>query len=303
VTVSGDHMVLDFEGSAPACEGPMNLTRPTTVTACYTGLKHLFPDIPINAGCFRPVEVRIPAGCLLAADPPHAVGGYAESSARVVGLVSQAMVEALPDVPGTSFETGGTTIISGLHEGKVFVAAFPYGGGYGGSPAGDGLVNGTSAVGMATFPSIEVTEREYPIRWNAFAIREGSGGSGRWAGGCGNEYDFSVEVQATLSILGEQALFPPNGVVGGEAGAPNEVAFTVGGAWRGPDLGAKVAPLRLEPGDRVRTRSPGGGGYGKKEERAEEAIARDVLLGYLDAEQARERYGFAGAVDSSAVAD
>lgn len=283
VTVSGDDLHLDFAGSAPACDGPMNMARVTTVTACYTGLKHLFPEIPINAGCFRPVRIDIPEGSLLDARPPHAVGGYADVSARIVGLVAQAIAQAMPEAASaTCFETGGVAVVSGTSADRgVFVAAFPYGGGYGARMGQDGLVNGTSVVGMATFPSIEASERDVPVTWRRFGLREGSGGDGRWMGGCGNEYDFEVDVPADLSILGDQTLTPPSGAQGGQPGAPNEVAFMVAGQWRKPDRGAKVALVRLEPGDRVRLRSPGGGGFGDPADRAGDARARDLELGLV----------------------
>ncbi|MBW3665209.1 MAG: hydantoinase B/oxoprolinase family protein [Actinobacteria bacterium] len=293
ITVDGEHMTVDFTGTTGACEGPMNLTRSTTVTACYTGLKHLFPDIPINGGCFRPVDVTVPQGSLLDAPPPHAVGGYPDTSARIVGMVAQALVEAVPDIaPATSFETGGVAVVSGARNGdEVFVAVFPYGGGYGGCRGGDGLVNGTSVVGMASFPSIEASEHDYPILWHRFGIREGSGGAGQWMGGCGNEYEFEVEVPARLSILGEQAKHPPPGALGGLPGAPNVVAYTLNGEWQGPDLGAKVRPVAITAGDRIRMRSPGGGGYGDPADRDPAAIERDIANGYLTPEQAREWFG------------
>lgn len=288
LTVAGDELHLDFDGSATACEGPMNMARVTTITACYTGLKHLFPEIPINAGCFRPVHVEVPEGSLLDARPPRAVGGYADVSARIVGLVAQAMAQAMPEAASaTSFETGGVAVVSGTKpEGDVFVAAFPYGGGYGARMGQDGLVNGTSVVGMATFPSIEASERDVPVRWHRFGLREGSGGRGRWRGGCGNEYDFAVEVPTDLSILGDQTLTPPAGVQGGAPGSPNEVAYTVAGEWQAPDRGAKVAQVRLEPGDRVRLRSPGGGGFGDPADRDADASARDAALGLVATEGA-----------------
>ncbi|HEY1831831.1 MAG TPA: hydantoinase B/oxoprolinase family protein [Acidimicrobiales bacterium] len=295
IRVSGSQMVFDFAGSDRACEGPMNLTRPTTITACYTGLKHLFPEIPINAGCFRPVRIEIPVDSILDARPPHAVGGYADVSARVVGLVSQALVEAIPDeAPATSFETGGVAVVSGNRlDGSLFVAAIPYGGGYGASYGSDGLVNGTSVVGMASFPSLEMSERDAPIHWNEFALREGSGGPGTWSGGCGNIYDFSVEVPSSLSVLGDQAVVPPAGVLGGCPGSGNEVTVTVGGKTVVSDLGVKVAPVQLVAHDRVCLKSPGGGGYGYPGARDRSQVARDVELGYISLDEAIEHYGFA----------
>lgn len=285
--VTGDRLRLDFEGSSPACAGPMNMARVTTVTACYTGLKHLFPDIPINAGCFRPVDVVVPAGSLLDAQPPRAVGGYADVSARIVGLITQAFAQAEPETAAaTGFETGGVAVISGDNvNASIFAAVFPYGGGYGARQGQDGLVNGTSVVGMATFPSIEASERDVPVRWHRFGLREGSGGAGQWVGGCGNEYDFEVEVPTDLSILGDQSITPPAGVHGGRSGAPNEVRYSVEGVWQSPARGVKVPQVRLQPGDRVVMRSPGGGGFGDPAARSIELRERDVRLELRTAEQ------------------
>ncbi|MEY2453686.1 MAG: N-methylhydantoinase [Acidimicrobiaceae bacterium] len=291
ITVDAAHMTIDFTGTAPMSEGPMNLTRPTTVTACYTALKHLFPDIPINAGCFRPVSVQVPEGSLLAPIAPQAVGGYSEIAARLVGLVIEALGQSQPEMAaGRCFETGGVVVVSGDLGEEVWVLTFPYGGGYGASLGSNGLVNGTSVIGMANFPSLEIMEQDYPVHWNRFGINPDSGGAGEWAGGCGNEYDFTVETDATLSILGDQSISPPRGVLGGGPGGPNEVAYTVAGEWIAPEMGSKVPLRQMRAGDRVRLHSPGGGGYGDSARREREAIQRDVQHGYLTAETALERY-------------
>ena len=281
ITVEGRRMDIDFAGTDGACDGPMNLALPTTVSACYTSLKHIFPDIPINSGCFRPVCVRVPPGSLLAVNPPHAVGGYSDTSGHVIALIALALVNAIPhDAGAAAFQTGGVAVLSGERGGQPFVATFPYGGGYGATEGCDGLVNGTNIVGMAKFPSIEMTEHEFPIRWDRFGVRENSGGRGQWRGGCGVEYTFTVEQELTLSILGEQATSPPQGVLGGEPGALNDVSYTLDGVWQRP-VHAKVAAVLLRPGDQVRRCSPGGGGYGPLEDRDPALVARDIKLGYV----------------------
>jgi N-methylhydantoinase B len=296
VRVSGDRMAMDFTGTAPACEGPMNLARSTTITACYTALKHLLPEIPINGGCFVPVDVIIPAGCLLDAQPPHAVGGYVETAGRVVGLVGRALASAIPDTAAaTSFGTGGVAVLSGYRDSAdFFVGVFPYGGGYGASRGSRGLVNGTSVIGMAAWPSIEASEREYPILWNEYGVREGSGGSGEWPGGCGNVYDLTVEAPTAFSILGDQVNHAPGGVLGGRAGAPNDVQYTLAGDWHRPELGGKLPPTWLAAGDRIAMRSPGGGGFGDPSDRAASDVADDVIDEYLSATDARAIYGWDG---------
>ena len=80
VRVAGDRMVLDFSRSADQCAGPVNISRSTAIAACYVALKHLFPDVPANAGVLDPVDIIIPDGSLLSASAPKPVGGYTERS-------------------------------------------------------------------------------------------------------------------------------------------------------------------------------------------------------------------------------
>ena len=65
--VAGDRLTLDFTGTAPVARGPVNIARPTAIACCYVAIKHIFPDLPANAGVMRPIEIRVPDGCLLAA--------------------------------------------------------------------------------------------------------------------------------------------------------------------------------------------------------------------------------------------
>src|SRR5205814_10315773 len=79
LTIAADRMVLDFSRSAPPCDGPLNISRSTTVACCYVALKHLFTDVPANAGCLAPIEFVIPGTTLLAVSAPKPVGGYTET--------------------------------------------------------------------------------------------------------------------------------------------------------------------------------------------------------------------------------
>jgi N-methylhydantoinase B len=283
IHVSGSQMAIDFEGTSGMTAGPCNMSLPTTITACYVGIKHLFPEIPINAGCFRPIEIRVPDGSMLAAPAGSAVGGYTEASARIIGLVNRALAPAIPrSATGVAFETGGTAVLGGRREdGAPFVVTLPYGGGHGGGYGEDGLVNGTNPIGMATYPSLELIEREFPLRWERFAIREGSGGAGQWRGGAGNVYRFRVLAPVELSVLGDRAKGGPHGILGGEPGAPNVVRYTVGGEWRTPALHSKEPGVQLQAGEVIELMSPGGGGYGPPADRSPALIERDERLGLL----------------------
>ena len=136
VTVRGDAMHLDFTGTAGVSRGPFNISRNTTLSSCYVALKHIFPDVPINGGTFRPVDFTVPEGSMLAAQYPAAVGAYLEPVGRILDLIFGALAQAIPDrVPAPFFGTTGPTSVSGLHPRTkgYFVGVFPYPGGYGAS--------------------------------------------------------------------------------------------------------------------------------------------------------------------------
>jgi N-methylhydantoinase B len=277
-------VVVDFSGSSPSHLGPMNLSKHTTVTAVLSAFKHLFPEVPINGGCFRPFEFRFPPECFLDTRPTHAVGGYVEGAIRVMESVFGALADVLPDnVTAASFGTGGTLTLAGESEtGEFFATVFPMCGGYGGSDESDGLMHGPSAIGLARFPPLEAAEHDYPIRWQEMSIRAGTGGPGRRRGGPGTLMRVTALSPMAASFLGDRSRRGPFGVLGGEHGEPMVIEVA---SAKGMVGGAGVSRLRavpLEVGDTVTVGSPGGGGYGDRRERDEDAVADDVADGMLD---------------------
>ena len=284
VEVVQSDVVIDFTGSSPSYAGPMNLARNTTVTAALSAFKHLFPSVPINGGCFRPFRFVFPEDCFLDARPPNAVGGYAEGATRVMEAIFGALAEALPDVTtAATFGTAGVLTLSGNDRtGEFFATVFPMCGGYGASMGSDGLWHGPTPIGLARFPSIEASEHDYPIRWTALAVREGSGGRGRWNGGPGTIFRLEALAPMSASLLGDRARHEPFGVAGGESGAKLEVRITTSeGSIGGPGVSA-VRGAKLEVGDCVELRSPGGGGYGPPSERDDALVLADALDGVYD---------------------
>lgn len=294
MTVAGDEMHLDFTGSGPRSKGPMNMSRNTTLSSCFVAIKHIFPDVPVNGGTFRPIRIHVPDATLLSAEYPSPCGGYLEPMGRVIDVVFGAMSQAMPArAPAAFFGTIGVVAISGTHprSGSYYVGVFPYPGGYGASRAGDGLINGTPPQSMANFMSLEMSEHRFPIRFDHYRIRDDSGGAGRHRGGCGTEYGFTALAETTLSVLGDRADHRPFGVCGGEAALPNRVELvTHGQAWT-PPLRSKLDKQVLEPGDSIRAASPGGGGWGDPLERELDAVGRDLDRGYVSRRTAEERYG------------
>lgn len=294
LTVKGSDLHFDFTGTAPTSRGPVNLSRNTTMSSCYVAMKHVFPEVPVNGGAFRPAGFTIPDGTMLSADYPSAVGGYLEPLGRVIDVVFGALAQALPDrVPAASFGTIGVCTVGGKHpdKGNFFVGVFPYPGGYGATKATDGLVNGTPPQSMANFMSLEMCEHRFPLRFEYFRMREDSGGAGWHRGGCGTEYRFTAWSDCVTSVLGDRADYAPFGVGGGKAAQPNRVEFTTGGTAWAPEMRSKYENATLHAGDGVRACSPGGGGFGDPLEREVTEVERDLNLGYVSRATAERDYG------------
>lgn len=294
ITVKGSDLEFDFSGTAPRPKGPLNLARTTTISTCYVALKHIFPEIPVNGGTFRPTRFIIPEGSALAAEYPTPVGGYLEMVGVVIDLVFGALVKLAPDrVPAAFFGTTGVTTISGRHPEtkRYFSAAWPYPGGYGGSAVSDGLVHGVSPQSMATLMSFEMSEHRYPFRFDEIAIREDSGGPGRHRGGCGTRFVVRTLSECQVSVLGDRVDHRPFGACGGLPAAPNAVAFRVNGKRLVPPMRSKYQDMILQAGDGILLDTPGGGGYGDPLERALEDIETDLNRGYVAPESAERDYG------------
>ncbi|MGH6960031.1 MAG: hydantoinase B/oxoprolinase family protein, partial [Dongiaceae bacterium] len=152
-------------------------------------------------------------------------------------------------------------------------------------------LNGTPPQSMANFMSIEMSEHRYPLRFRHYAIREDSGGAGRYRGGCGTSYSFEADSNLSVSVLGDRVDYRPFGTAGGKAAAANEVKFRVGNQEIVPPMRSKYEKQLLSAGDALIACSPGGGGFGNPLERETEAVERDLNLGYVSRESAERDYG------------
>jgi N-methylhydantoinase B len=208
--------------------------------------------------------------------------------------VFASLVQAIPAlVPAAPFGTTGVATLSGrdARTGGFFVAVYPYPGGYGASAGSDGLVNGTPPGSMAKFMSVEMSEHRYPLRFDYYRIREGSGGDGTRRGGCGSAYGITALSDCVLSVLGDRVDHQPPGAQGGGPAAANEVRITTGGQSWTPPFRSKIERHPLAAGDSVQLASPGGGGFGPPTARDLAAIAADLDAGLITAAVAEQVYG------------
>ena len=155
------------------------------------------------------------------------------------------------------------------------------GGGYGGWWETDGLTNGCSSVGISKTQPIEILEQHYPLLFERYALREGSGGQGRHRGGFGVDYRIRLlRGEGKASFLMDHGRFGPPGMLGGEAGAVNEIEIGQGNRRTVPEHLSKGEGYVLRPGDWVDVKTPGGGGYGPPGERDPARIELDRRRGY-----------------------
>jgi N-methylhydantoinase B len=310
LTIAGDRMKLDFSRSAPPCDGPLNIARSTAVACCYVALKHLFTDVPANAGCLAPVEFVIPDTTLLGVSAPKPVGGYTETILRVIDVVFGAFAKAAPErANGGPFATINALSLAGWREnGQRWVMFCFFGGGLGGNPETDGLNHGNNPISTATIPPLEILESLYPVRFTQWALRPDSGGPGLHRGGLGAIYEIAplTEGDTDVFLLGERGKFPPFGVNGGKAASLNRFLYRDETGEHSVPLVTKTTDVKIDGNGFVRLESPGGGGFGDPRRRDPLQVARDVRLGYVTRDSAKAHYAVAlradGSVDETATA-
>jgi N-methylhydantoinase B len=307
----GETLTFDLSESSPPCRGPMNSVIATTKSSVYLAIKHVFPDVPINAGMFEPLRVLEPHGTFLYAKYPRPVSGCAaEVSQRIAEAVFSALVKAIPDrVFAAPAGTSGNLSVGGYdpRKGRSYVMYVISGGGYGGSVRGDGLSNGCSTIGISKTTPIEVMEQYYPVLFEEYALHAGSGGPGEHRGGFGVNYRIVLRRgEARASMVMDHGRFGPQGARGGRDGGMNRVRIVRGGVEYVPPHRSKDQGIEIRAGDAIEVFTPGGGGFGDPLCRPAGRVARDVAKGYYTSDQARVWFGVVlrpdGEVDAAATA-
>lgn len=295
--IQDDELTIDFEGTASQCAGPVNISLPTTIATAYVALKHLFPNLPANAGVMRPVTVKVPERCLLSAEFPAPTGGYTETILRMIDAVFCASAKASPALAvANAYGTINALSIAGKRRnGQPWVMFSFYGGGHGACCEGDGLNHGNAPISTATIPPMEILEAAYPIMFKRWALREDSAGAGEYRGGFGASYEIEVleENGGEAFLFGERGKYPPQGICGGKSGALNEFSYMHNAVWQHPPMVSKMRGIQLKQGESVKLETPGGGGYGSPANRSPQKVAADVATGLLSEHLADEQYGTA----------
>ena len=295
VTVKEDELIIDYTGTDKQVDGPVNAVLGVTLSGVYYVLRCLTdPSIPMNAGCFRPVRVKVPKGCLMNPVPPAPVaGGNVETSQRNVDVLLKAFSKIIPEkVCAACQGTMNNVCVGGLKDGKGEAWTFyeTIAGGFGGRYGMDGVDAVHSHMTNTMNTPIEAIETIYPLRFLTYKLREDSGGPGKWRGGVGLERSWMLLASsAVLSVLAERTKIPPWGLFGGKPGAKGEY-YLIKANGKRVKLKSKCT-VKMEKGDIFVVKTPGGGGYGNPFERNPELVLRDVINGLVSPESAQKDYG------------
>ena len=310
VSVSGETIEVDYEGAPPQLtQGAINCTFSFTAAETAYALKCLLmPDIPANAGCYRPFTVRAPEGSILNCTHPAPVGVRHILGYYLSPLVLGALAPALPDRVRAA--TGFPTNLSvyGTSAQGVYNDHAMNGGGGGAWKGHDGISALLYPTSAATV-SVEMLELRTPVVVESKELVEDSGGAGTWRGGLGQRLRVrklhADRLRTLVAVQPEGRYHAAPGLFGGKGGGRCRVAHL------DPNGGVRPVPASgavslTDPREEVIIELTGGAGYGPPVRREPGDVAADVLNGYVSLEAARSHYGVVianGALDEEATAD
>jgi N-methylhydantoinase B len=289
VSVKGDNIVVDYEGSSP--QNPRGINAPLNHTYAYTmyAIKcALSPNIPNNEGFFKPIKVQAPQGCILNAQPPAAVGGRHIVGQILPGAVFGALAPVLPEKIQAEYASPNWVLC--LHgqqdDGESFVILPLLHGGQGAGKRQDGLPCIAFPSNSSDIP-VEIIENQVPLLIKEKSMAVDSGGPGCFRGGCGEKYDIQLDSPYPIKLTAfvDKTKVAASGLFDGCSGASGSIKLN------GKILADPKEERFLQPGDCLELITPGGGGFGDPLERAVERVLADVFYGYVSLEQSEKEYG------------
>jgi N-methylhydantoinase B len=307
ITVRHGGIIADFTGTSAQTHGPINATYAVTAAATYNAVFHLTdPQIPRNAGCYRPIRIIAPPGTMVNVQhPAPEIGGNSETHCRIIGVVMGALAQAVPDrAAAADGATGCNFLFGGIHpETAEFYANYHFENvGWGAAVNHDGNDAQCAPLAISRNVPVEVFETRYPILVRSLRLLPDSGGAGAFRGGLGTERILEVRApEMTISALMDRMSIPPWGLQRGGAGGTTNISIRRAGDSEFrlfTDAFHTVSPskfsnITVRQGDIIRIVSSGGGGYGDPLIRPKDKVLDDVLDRYVSVEKANSVYGVA----------
>jgi N-methylhydantoinase B/oxoprolinase/acetone carboxylase alpha subunit len=283
VTIGEAGIHIDFTGTSAQVRGPLNCVPSGSLAAACFAIRALTdPNIPTNAGCFRPISLHLPPGSLVNPTEPAPVNARTSTIKRITGAIIAAVAQAVPDrVPAPSAGEMALVAFGGrFPQGGNFVTGDLIASGSGASALCDGVdVIETDATNCMNLPA-EAIEMETPIRLNRVALRPDSGGPGAHRGGLGTIREYEVLVDdVTFTHRGERHFSVARGMAGGGDGA--SAVSTIHRRDGSIEIIPSKIVTRLMCGDRVVVQTAGGAGYGDPAARDRQAAAADRADGKI----------------------
>lgn len=295
VTVAGDTMEIDFEGTCGQVGRNINSPLASTESAVMSCIKGVLigGDVPFNEGSFKPVRLKVPYGSILNPRPPAPVRARMLPCYRAYDAVMKALasIRPMPErIIASGFDNALITCLARLADGRYRVCLETYGGGFGASTRGDGADGIAAPLSNTTNSPIEALDMNFDyFRIAGYELNPDSFGHGRRRGGLGMRRTYEIlQDGVDFSLYGDRFEIVPEGLAGGTAGALSHAAVFRDGKPIAIDL---KRGTRLMKGDRVVVSTSGGAGFGDPKERDPELVKSDVEQGVIGSEVAREVYG------------
>ncbi|SHM32843.1 N-methylhydantoinase B [Roseovarius litoreus] len=298
MTIKGDRIVYDFEGSHPTISSIYNSAHGATFSAVVAGMKTFFPDLPLNSGFYRMVEVKAPKNSVVSAEWPVAVTGFLMPFEKIMNAIFEMWSQIMPErAIACAFNleyllAGGNDLRKPEKPIYMFYEWLP--GGWGGRNGKDGsdVTTACFGTGLMSQPS-EGNERVNPTRADEFQIKQDSPGPGKWRGGAGViKASTLLEAENTvISYICDRERAVVWGVEGGLPSMPHGLMIEHADTGEEKWLGSVFSNYKIKSGDRFTRPTAGGGGYGDPLERDPERVRQDVIDEYVSVKRAELDYG------------
>ena len=298
LTIKGEKAIYDFTGSHPTIGSIYNSAFGTTFSAVAAGMKTFFPDLPLNSGFYRVLEIIAPEGSIVDARWPVGVTGFLMPFEKIMNAIYEIWSKIMPQrALACAFNleyllTGG--LDARRPEKPIFMFYDWLPGGWGGRNGKDGCNVTTACFGTGLMSQpVEGQERANPILTTEFEILTDSAGPGKWRGGVGvRKTSIMLEAEKTvISYICDRERAIVWGIEGGLPSMPHGLSIKRAGAEQEDWLGSVFSDVPIGSGDVFSRPTAGGGGFGDPLERDPALVLEDVADDYVSIERAAKDYG------------